>query len=308
MKSWDAEKRELWLTAAKVAAALPKRKRNSHKGDYGRAAIVAGSLEYTGAAYLSAAACLRSGAGYTTLFTPSEVLPYYILKSPEILLKSSNEGSMYAFNEEVMGQVCAYDAVAYGMGMGISEEVAEGAAYLLRRYFGKLIIDADGLNSLSVYKKSELCSLLKNAKCDVVFTPHIKEFSRISGLSAEEILKADLQSAQAFAKENSVTILLKNAATIVTDGKKTAVNFTGNSGQAKAGSGDVLSGVIVGLCAQGASGFDGACAGAFLCGKAAEIAAETLGEYSLTASDCIAKLGEAFLFVTEHAHDNGGDE
>jgi NAD(P)H-hydrate epimerase len=183
---------------------------------------------------------------------------------------------VYALNEEIMGQVCEYNAVAYGMGMGVSQEVAEGAAYLLQHYLGKLIIDADGLNSLSVYKKSELGTLLKNAKCDVVFTPHIKEFSRITGLSVEEILSADLQSAQAFAKENSVTILLKNAATIVTDGEKSAINFTGNSGQAKGGSGDVLSGVIAGLCAQGASGFDGACAGAYLCGKAAEIAVESL--------------------------------
>ena len=304
----DAGQKELWLTAAKVAAVLPKRKRNSHKGDYGKAAIVAGSLAYTGAAYLSAAACLRSGAGYTTLFVPSGILPYYILKSPEILLKSSNEGTVYAFNEEIMGQVCEYNAVAYGMGMGVSQEVADGAAYLLRCYLGKLILDADGLNSLAAYKKSELAHLLKNAKCDVVLTPHIKEFSRITGLSVEEILSADLQNAQAFANENSVTILLKNAATIVTDGAKTAVNFTGNSGQAKGGSGDVLSGVIAGLCVQGASGFDGACAGAFLCGKAAEIAVETIGEYSLTASDCIEKLGKAFLFVAEHTHNDGGNE
>ena len=269
---------------------------------------MAGSLEYTGAAYLSAAACLRSGAGYTTLFVPAKILPYYILKSPEILLKASNEGTMYAFNEEIMGQVCEYDAVAYGMGMGISREVANGAAFLLRRYTGKLILDADGLNSLSVYYKATLFELFKNAKCDVVLTPHIQEFSRISGLTVEEILQADLQAAQPFAKQNSVTLLLKNAATIVTDGEKTAVNFAGNSGQAKAGSGDVLSGVIAGLCAQGASGFDGGCAGTFLCGKAAEIAAAVLGEYSLTASDCIEKLGEAFLFVTQHAHKNGGEE
>ena len=291
------EKTALALTEKQIANMLPKRKRNSHKGTYGRAAIVAGSAEYTGAAYLSAAACLRSGAGYTTLFVPSEILPYYILKSPEILLKSSNEGSRYAFNQEIMGQVCAYDAVAYGMGMGVSAAVAKGAEYLLRNYKGRLVLDADGLNSLSAYKKEGLNALLKNAKCDVILTPHIQEFSRLCDVSVADILAADLQISSAFAKANSVTLLLKNAASIVTDGSQTAVNFAGNSGQAKAGSGDVLSGVLAGLCAQGANAFNGACAAAFLCGKGAEIAAKTLGEYSLTASDCIACLGAAFLSV-----------
>lgn len=287
----------LALTDEDVKALLPKRKRNSHKGSYGRAAIVAGSIEYTGAAYLSAAACLRSGAGYTTLFVPSEILPHYVLKAPEILLKSSNEGSRYVLNEEIMGQVCAYDAVAYGMGMGVSQSVAEGAAWLLAHYQGKLVLDADGLNSLSVYQKEGLSALFKNAKCDVVLTPHVKEFSRLSGLSVEEILRGEIACAQAFAKENSVTLLLKNAASVLTDGVRVWVNLTGNSGQAKAGSGDVLSGVLAGLCAQGANAFDGACAAAFLCGRAAEIAAKSVGEYSLTATDCIACLGEAFLSV-----------
>lgn len=292
------EKSNLALTDEKVLALLPKRKRNSHKGSYGKAAIVAGSIEYTGAAYLSAAACLRAGAGYTTLFVPSQILPYYILKSPEILLKPSNESTMYAFNEEFMWQVCEYDAVAYGMGMGVSLAVAEGAAYLLSRFSGKLILDADGLNSLAAYKKDELPTLLKNAKCDVILTPHVKEFARISRLYVEKIIEDDLQCATAFAKAHSVTILLKNAASIITDGEKIAVNTTGNSGQAKAGSGDVLSGVIAGLCAQGANAFDGGCAAAFLCGRAAEIAVRSLGEYSLTASDCIDRLGEAFLSLS----------
>ena len=289
------EQKNLLLTDKRVLAILPKRQRNSHKGNYGKAAIVAGSIEYTGAAYLSAAACLRSGAGYTALFVPSKILPYYILKAPEILLKSSNEGSRYALNEESMAQICEYDAVAYGMGMGIFSAVAEGAAYLLSKYKGKLILDADALNSLSAYKKEELSTLFKNAKCEVVCTPHGKEFARLSGVSLEEILKDGLQAAQSFAKANSVALLLKNAASVITNGTQTAVNITGNSGQAKAGSGDVLSGVIAGLCAQGATCFDGACAGAFLCGRAAEIGAKAKGEYSLTANDCIESLGEAFL-------------
>ena len=296
------------ITREAVAAVLPKRSRASHKGSYGKAAIVAGCVEYTGAAYLSAAACLRSGAGYTVLFTPSEILPYYILKEPEVLLKSTNDGGRYAFNEEIMGQVCEYDAVAYGMGMGISADVADGAAYLLSHYQGKLVLDADSLNSLSVYKKTDLDGLLKNAKCDVILTPHAKEFSRISGLDLQRIIDDGAVCATAFARAHSVTLLLKGHYSVITDGTRCAMNTAGNSGQAKAGSGDVLSGVIVGLCAQGASAFDGGRAGAYLCGKAAEIAALEQGEYSLTATDCIEKLGQAFLFVTKNADENGGEQ
>ena len=138
-----------------VKGILPKRKRDSHKGTYGKAAIVAGSEEYTGAAYLAAAACLRSGAGYTTLFAPKDILYLYALKSPEILLKPANEGGRYAFNEESMAQVSQYDSIAYGMGMGISKEVAKGAEYLLKNYAGKLLLDADGLNSLAAYCAQE---------------------------------------------------------------------------------------------------------------------------------------------------------
>ena len=275
---------------------LPKRKRNSHKGTYGKAAIVAGSIEYTGAAYLSyaAAACLRAGAGYTTLFTPSQSLPYYVLKDPEILLKSTNDGERYAFDEERAQELLGYDVVAYGMGMGCSQEVALGAAYLLTNYTGKLILDADGLNSLSAYQKEEFATLFANKKCDVLLTPHAKEFSRLSGQSVQEIVQNGLAAPCAFSKQYTVNVLLKNSSTIITDGERIALNITGNSGLAKGGSGDVLSGVIAGLCAQGLSVFDGARLGAYLVGRAAELAVENASEHSLAARDVIAFLGKAF--------------
>ena len=275
---------------------LPIRKRNSHKGSYGKAAIVAGSAEYTGAAYLSfsAAACLRAGAGYTTLFVPSEILPDYILKDPEILLKSTNDGGWYAFKEDNAREWLGYDAVAYGMGMGCSQETALGAAYLLGHYEGKLILDADGLNSLALYKKEEFSALFRDKKCDVLLTPHIKEFSRLSGQSVTEIVQDGLIAPCAFAAEYKVNVLLKSASSIITDGRRIALNTSGNSGLAKGGSGDVLSGVLAGLCAQGLSTFDGARLGAYLVGTAAEIAAQGVGEYSLTATDVIACLGKAF--------------
>ena len=287
------------IDCQKAKALLPKRKRNSHKGSFGRVAIVAGSIDYTGAAYLSwsAAACLCAGAGYTTLFVPEQILPYYLLKNPEVLLKSTNGGGRYAFTEEKAKELLAYDVVAYGMGMGCSQEVANGAAYLLCQYTGKLILDADALNSLALYKKEEFSTLFGDKKCDVVLTPHVKEFSRLSGDSVEEIVDGGLSAPCAFAAEYGVNVLLKNASSIVTDGTRVALNTTGNSGLAKGGSGDVLAGVIAGLCAQGLSTFDGACLGTFTVGKAAELATQEIGEYALTATDVVAHLGKALRAI-----------
>lgn len=278
-----------------VRSALPVRKRNSHKGSYGKAAIVGGSAAYTGAAYLSAAACLRSGAGYTALFLPDGLLPDYRLKLPEVLLKGIGAGTELTFCEERFAEFVNYSSVAYGMGAGVSEEVFRGAAYLLENYEGKLVLDADGLNSLAKYGKDRLKELFQNKKCEVVLTPHSKEFSRWTGDSVETVLQKGVTIAKNFAESYQTALLLKNAVSVITDGRRTVLNATGNSGQAKGGSGDVLAGVIAGLCACGASGFDGARLGAYLVGRAAELSAEKIDEYSLCASDLISYLGAAFL-------------
>lgn len=281
---------------------LPRRKRNSHKGSYGKAAIVAGSELYTGAAYLSAASCLRSGVGYTTLYVPKDILPHYILKAPEILLRASNEGGMYAFNEKMMEELCSYDSIAYGMGMGVSKEVFLGAKWLIENYQGKLIIDADGLNSLAAYGD---CSVFAKKKCEIILTPHIKEFSRLSGLSVEEILEDSISVVKDFAKKHGVRVLLKNAVSVITNGEEVFLNHTGTSGQAKGGSGDVLSGVIVGLCASGVEPFHAEVLGAYLVGLSAEIAEKAVGNYSMTATDLINNLPKAFLCVAKNADKDG---
>jgi len=277
-----------------VKACLPVRRRNTHKGNYGKATVIAGSEKYTGAAYLSAASALRSGAGYTTLMLPQSLFEIFALKLPEVLLKTTNEGGMYAFKEEILDEVCK-GAVAYGMGMDVSEDVAKGAEYLLSHHEGTLILDADALNSLAQYRKDELTSLFHNAACDVVLTPHPREFARLIGLSCEEVVENALALSQSYAKEWGVTVLLKGAATIVTDGARTLISNSGTAGQAKAGSGDVLSGVIAGLCASALRGYEGAFCAAYLCGLAAELATAEVGEYSLTATDVIGYLGKAFL-------------
>ena len=205
---------------------------------------------------------------------------------------------MYAFNASIMSALQEYDCVAYGMGMGVSEDVARGAAWLLLQYQGKLILDADGLNSLACYHH-DLPALFRTKKCDVLLTPHAKEFSRLSGLGLEYITLCGLAQPKELAQTLGVNILLKNAVSVISDGARVSVNASGCSGQAKAGSGDVLAGVIAGLCAMGLSTFDAGVLGSYLTGKAAEFASETVGEYSMTASDVIAYLGRAFLYLTE---------
>ena len=274
-----------------VKALIPKRKRNTHKGVYGKAAIVGGSEKYAGAAFLAAKAALLSGVGYTALFVPNEILPACLLRLPEVLLRPLCDGGRVALNGSVIEELNGYGGVAFGMGAECSKGTCDVAVALLENYTGVLVLDADALNALAAY---DCVSALKTAKGSVVITPHVKEFSRLTGRSVEEILESGFTAAQAFAREYGVTVLLKGAATIVTDGTQTAVNITGTAGQAKGGSGDVLSGVIAALCAGGRSAFDGARAGAYLAGRAAEIATAVRGEYSLLPTDVIETLPEAF--------------
>ena len=278
---------------------LPVRKRHSHKGTFGKVAIVAGCKAYTGAALLAVGGCLRAGAGYTTLFTPAEMLPYYIGKYPEVLLREICKGEDYYFDEERLEELLAYDVVAYGSGMGCTRETAKGATYLLQNYTGKFILDADGLNALAKYKQASFARLFANKKCTVIITPHIKEFSRLSGDEPSEILAGGLSAPVAFSKQHSVTVLLKNAITLIAQGEEVYVNTAGTSGQAKGGCGDVLTGVIAGLCACGVSTFNAGALGAYLTGRAAVLATQKYGEYSLTPTDVVSYLPLAFLEIAQ---------
>ena len=289
------------ITAKRVAKLLPKRGRNTHKGCYGKSAIVAGSEKFLGAPVLSTKACLRSGAGYTYLFTPIKERAVYAVRLPEAII------SPLRFDVETL---CRFDAVAIGMGMGENKKVARLAQKLLVNFTGRLVLDADALNSLARYKKDKLKELFANKKCDVIITPHCKEFSRLTGKSVNDILENPCALAEKYAHEWGITVLLKNAYTVITDGVKTVINDKGTAGQAKGGSGDLLSGLIAGLCAQGLSTFDGGTAGAYLAGRAAEIAEREYGEYSLLATDVIDCLGEAFLElrIAENTDKQSDDE
>lgn len=275
------------ITKEEIAQLLPKRKRDTHKGCYGRAAIVAGSEEFLGAPVLATAACLRSGAGYTYLFTPIKAYTMYATKLPEAIIAR--------LDIRAKKGLLAFDALAIGMGMGASKKTANLVKWLVHNFTGRLVIDADALNALAAFRKESIADIFAHKKCDVVLTPHIKEFSRLTGESVQAILENPTGLVKRYAKAWGVTVLLKNAYSLITDGERLAWNRAGTAGQAKGGSGDLLSGLIAGLCAQGLSAYEGGMAGAYLAGKAAELATAENGEYALVASDTIEKIGAARL-------------
>ena len=273
------------LDRESVAQYVPKRFRNTHKGRYGKAVIVGGSKQYFGAGFLSAYACLRAGAGYTFIHAPKSVVKTYLLRLPEAIYLNG------------LKNVLDKQSVAYGMGLGVSRKTAKGLLYLLKNYTGKLLIDADGINALAKYCKDNLDVVFANKKCDVVCTPHVKEFSRISGKEVKEIQKSGLFACVEFAKKHNVTMLLKGATTVITDGERICVNTAGSVGQAKGGSGDALSGVITALLAQGVAPFEATCAGAYWVGTSAKLTESKYGQYGMLASDVIDGLGNAVAYI-----------
>lgn len=267
---------------------FPERKRNTHKGTYGKAAIVGGSKEYFGSAMLAglSLSALKTGAGYAHLCVPDGLFSVYAGKCPECTLGTlKDDNGNFVYDETGLKKLLGYDAISFGMGAGTSREVYRSAEYLVKNFGGRLIIDADGLNSLAKYG----VGALKGGK-DVVITPHIKEFSRLTGKTVNEILSKPIAAAKDFAKEYGVTVLLKSAASVITDGKAVCINTTGTSALAKCGSGDVLTGILAGIAARGFTGYDSATAAAYLLGKAGEAAAAELGDYSVTATDVINAL------------------
>ena len=295
LRGFEKENYAMLIEMEDAKKLLPRRRRNSHKGSYGRVAILGGSEEYFGAGYLSCLSALKSGAGYTAWFLPKELIKTAFLKIPEALLIATNERGRYAFNEETLKKLCTYDSIALGMGLGVSEEVYKTILYLFENYKGKLVLDADGLNSLSAFGK--LDDFLKIKQCEVVITPHIKEFSRLTGVSVPDIQKEPLRHAKELTKNYPLTLLLKGASTLIVKGEKVLLSASGSSSQAKGGSGDVLAGLIAGLLAQGANCFDGATLGSYLLGVSAEISAKKGSEYSATPTDFISCFGEAFSSI-----------
>ncbi len=291
------------VEASDIAKFFVREKSNVHKGDFGYIALIGGSREYSGAAKLAnlALSSLRSGAGVAKLAVPRSisngVLPY-LLEST--LFELDDCQGRYKFDAETTERLLrGTRVIALGMGMGKSGEVAKLLEHLLESYSGRLIIDADGLNTLAEMDRE----LLKNAKPRVILTPHPKEFERLSGIPIAEFTKNPVAFAEAYARETNTILLLKGAATIVTDGNQTFITDRGSAGMSTAGSGDILSGILAGVCAPTAvSDSDltlAVAAGAYLNGLAGELAAEEIGSVAMLSGDTAAHIPAAIREITK---------
>ncbi|HWQ77117.1 MAG TPA: NAD(P)H-hydrate dehydratase [Syntrophomonas sp.] len=274
------------ITDAMVGTHFKRRPRESHKGSYGNALIIGGSLGMSGAPVMTAWAALRCGAGLVTLAMPDKIMNAANLV-PEIMsrgLPSTVEGAISEEARPIVENLLGTASVcAIGPGMSRYGDGNTIVRTVLKKSGIPVLIDADGLN---VLQEDE--GILKDRQVPVVITPHPGEMARLTGLSNEEIQNNRLEISRHYAGEWGVTVVLKGNNTLVAHPSGQAyVNPSGNPGMATAGSGDVLSGIIAGLIAQGLKPTDAAVAGVYLHGKAGDAAAADLGQRSLTATDLI---------------------
>lgn len=278
----------------KGVPAAPKREPMSHKGRYGHALVLAGSPRMTGAALLTATACARAGAGLVTLGMPAAIhhlLAPAILEVMSLPLPSTPDGG---FSRDAIQPAIDFatgvTAVALGPGIATENDTAAFAARLVQRLRPPLVLDADGLNCLTKNPAA-----LRAATAPRILTPHPGEAARLAGTTVAEIQDDRTAAAHDLAERFGATVVLKGHRTVVTDGDRFRVNLTGNPGLATGGSGDILTGIIAGLLAQGMDIFDAASLGVHLHGLAGDLAAKRLGFHSLIAGDLLTELGPAFL-------------
>ena len=263
------------------------RSRFAHKGNFGHALLLAGSRGKMGAAILAAKACLRSGAGLLTCHIPGHGLTIIQTAVPEAMAIPDAQ-------PDCISSVVApeqYKAIGIGPGIGLSPETVDCLKSLLSGYTHPIVLDADALNILAA--EPSLQELLPGGS---ILTPHPKEFERLAGVSANDFDR--IEKARALAAKLRVVIVLKGHHTLVaTPGGQCYFNSTGNPGMATAGSGDVLTGIITGLLAQGYTPIEAAMLGCYLHGLAGDLAVKEGSMEALIAGDIVEFMGRAFLHI-----------
>jgi len=281
----------LYTAAVDIASLIKRRGRFDHKGLFGHALIIAGSYGKAGAAILAGKAALRTGAGLVTCHTPAECVTPVQCSVAEVMV-SPDEGKEHI---TTCPDTSIYDAVGIGPGIGTDPDTRRALATLLASFRKPIVIDADALNILSL--EPEMMSLIPE---NSVLTPHPGEFARLTGKKECGIDRMKTQIE--FARRHKCIVLLKGAFTSVAmpDGR-VRFNSTGNPGMATAGSGDVLTGIITSLIAQGYSPENAAVTGAFIHGLAGDLAIKRSSMEALMAGDIIKKIGKAYMKIEKNA-------
>lgn len=285
-----------WLVEADdIRSRLPVRPSDAYKNQVGTVAVVAGSTGFSGAAVLTAQSCLRSGVGLCYLAFPASLNNIMAVKLTETVLwpmPDQQQGFLTPeCQDELQQKISGQNAWAVGPGLGQAAQTKELLYRLLRQIALPLVLDADGLN---------LCSqdtdIIRNYKANMVLTPHAGELARLLKNTTREIVTDRIAMVQRAAQELAQVVILKGSPTLVADSHGTVYfNPTGNAGMATAGSGDVLTGVIAALLAQGLDSLDAALVGVYMHGLAGDMAKKQFGETSMVAGDMLSGLAQAFL-------------
>ncbi len=278
-----------------IKSLLPRRKEDGNKGTFGKVLVVAGSAGFSGAASLTAIAALRIGCGLVRLASLEEVMPALEAKLTEVVkipLPQKERGTYSVKMLEILENYIAdSDVFAIGPGIGTKEETKEFLSQFLKRIQKPVVIDADGVNNLAGN-----IEILTEIKVPIILTPHPGELGRLINCSPKTINENRIEIAKDFASKYQVILLLKGAPTILASPEgKVFVNPTGNSGLASGGTGDVLTGFIAGILAQGANPLESAIAGAYIHGLCADIGVKEKTEYAFIASDILEYLPKAIL-------------
>ena len=279
---------EFYVTRKSIAKQIKHRNTFSHKGNYGRALLVAGSYGKMGACVLSAKAAMRSGLGLLTVHIPKEGYTTLQTAVPEAMVSVDSEAEYFSWIDETE----SYSVIGIGPGLGQQEQTAKALSHVLEQSSKPMVIDADGLNILAANR--ELLHLIPDQS---ILTPHLGEFERLVGPSENGFER--LEKAKSFSSQTNTIIVLKGAySTIVTPEGKIYFNSTGNPGMATGGSGDVLTGIIMGLMAQSYLPTEAAVIGVYLHGLSGDIAVSEKGRNSLIATDIVEFLPKAFKKVS----------
>lgn len=290
-----------------LKALLPKRKPDTHKGDYGCVLILAGSLGLTGAAELCAKAAMRCGSGMVTLGIPEGLATIMGIKLTEAMTRPLPQTEQRTLSIKGYGQIEGLsrdmDVLALGPGLSLNPSTQALVRKIISTVDIPMVIDADGINALVGYidkiKKSPPRADSPSAKNIKILTPHPGEMARLIDEDIEYVQKDRCSIAKRFARDYNVILVLKGYKTVVAnpDGEF-YINKTGNPGMATAGSGDVLTGMITSFLGQGLRAFDAAKLGVYLHGLAGDLSAKEKGEHSLIATDIIEKIPEAIRKIT----------
>ena len=276
-----------------VSGIIPKRKTDSHKGNFGRLLCITGSEQMTGASIMACESAVRCGVGLLTVTSSIRTANSILTRVPEAMILSmeTDENGFYLEKnfDKIIEQSNKATAVLIGCGLGVTDETKKLVREVIKNIRCPIILDADGINCMV-----DCIDIIKDNKSEVIITPHPAEFARLIGCRTEEVQSDRLASAAGFTRESNATLVLKGAGTIVAVSDKAYVNINGNPGMSKGGSGDILSGMIASFVAQGIKSEQSAILSVYMHGRAGDLAATKYSQQAMLPTDMVQELPYLF--------------